>query len=97
MHFVVSVGLWGLLYTWGEYDTPPSRALAAVLSALDYVLLFPVLYVVGMLDKWLRVPDRAYEVGFVLNSLLWGICLTWSLSRYWRKAAGSVAHGDGAT
>ena len=97
VHYVVSVWLWGLLYVWGEYGTPPSQALATVLSALDYVLLFPVLYVVAMLDRWLPVPDRAYELSFVLNSLLWAICLTWIVCRYRRRATGSVAQREGAT
>jgi len=87
-HLAISYRLFGVLYAWGQTSPPPHGPFVLVTRVFAWVLLFP-LYLVGVLDRWLRLPDTAYQVGFIINSLLWSagflLLLHWS-SRWKRKS-----------
>jgi len=83
VHLALSYSLFGLLYSWGESDLQPSLLIRS-LSVVAWILLFP-LAMIELFDRWFQVPDVVYEIGFVVNSLVWGLCVVWFALRIMRR------------
>src|SRR2546428_3246422 len=75
VHCLISFELWGLAFGWGESSPRPTGPIVWLVQIFVAGLLFPLVYVIGFLGRWLAIPDSLYWGAFVINSIFWGVAL----------------------
>lgn len=79
VHFVCSMLLFGYGFALGDQLNMSSsdKILSWVIEVPFIILGFPLTLLVAAIGKIFAIPGLLFPLFMVLNSIVWGICLSW--------------------
>ena len=85
-HLIISLSIYILAEPGGIEGSRASEFAGYVLAVLCFPLVLLNHLDFLLPDRW-RIPELAFQVAWVLSSLLWGIILVWAWNWWHKKKA----------